>query len=196
MARPRQYDRDDLKKRVILAARGLLQEGGPPALTARALAEAVGVTSGTIYAQFGGLRGVTLAVNQETFAELRAMIEALPDAPPETWLHNLAEAYVAFMLQRQGVWQALFAGPRRDEAAPEWYLRTIRALLARIAEPLGRIAPDEDAALRAEELFLAVHGVVALAAADRLDMITGRRAETLACEAVATMIRSISAGGR
>ena len=192
MARPRQYDPEDLRRRVIVAARGLLQEGGPPALTARRLAEAVGVTSGTIYAQFGGLRGVILEVNRETFSELRATIEALPEASPEAWLYSLADAYVAFMLRRQGVWQALFEGPRRDDVAPDWYLLMIKQLLGRIAAPLADISPEEDAAGRAEELFLAVHGIVAMAAADRLDMVSGRSPEALAREAVATMVRAIA----
>ncbi|WP_417743209.1 TetR/AcrR family transcriptional regulator [Salipiger sp.] len=192
MARPRQYDPEDLRRRVIVAARSLLQEGGPPALTARGLAEAVGVTSGTIYAQFGGLRGVILEVNRETFSELRATIEALPEASPEVWLYNLADAYVDFMLRRQGVWQALFEGPRRDDVAPDWYLQMIKKLLGRIAAPLAEISPEGDAAGRAEELFLAVHGIVAMAAADRLHMVSERSPEALAREAVATMVRAIA----
>ena len=85
MARPRQYDPETLRAAVVSAARGLLEEGGPPALTARALAQASGATSGTIYASFGDLHRVLIEVNRDTFRELGEMIDTLPDAPPEPW---------------------------------------------------------------------------------------------------------------
>jgi len=192
MARPRRYDYAELRVEVIRAARILLQEGGPAALTARALSKAVGVTSGTIYGQFGDLHAVLLEVNRDTFNELTQMIEALPNDEPEPWLYALAEGYVEFMLSRHGVWQGLFEGPRVTEKFPDWYMETIQGLLARIAKPLAQIAPATDAFARAEELFVAVHGGVALAAVGRLDMVSSRSANVLAREAVATMICAIS----
>ncbi len=192
MARPRQYDYVELRAQVVGAARTLLQEGGPPALTARALSKAVGVTVGTIYGQFGDLHAVLLEVNRDTFVELTQMIESLPDDEPEPWLYALAEGYVQFMLSRQGVWQGLFEGPRVTEKFPDWYMEAIHGLLARIAQPLAQLAPTIDANARAEELFVAVHGGVALAAVGRLDMVSSRSPHELARQAVSTMIRAIT----
>ena len=70
MARPRNYDHDKLRAACTLAARRLLQEGGPGALTARALAREAGATPGTVYALFGSMAGVLQEVNRETFGEL------------------------------------------------------------------------------------------------------------------------------
>ena len=191
MARPRQYDPETLRAAVVAAARGLLEEGGPPALTARALAQASGATSGTIYASFGDLHSVLIEVNRDTFRELGEMIDTLPDAPPEPWLYALAEAYVDFMLERKGVWRGLFEGDRVTDVFPQWYMAAINALLAKIAHPIAALAPSENAAERAEELFISVHGVVALAAIGRLDMVSPRSPKALARAAVNTMLSAL-----
>ena len=194
MARPRSYDRDDLRAETVAAARRLLDEGGPSALTARALAGEVGATPGTIYAVFGNLKAVLLEANRETFLELSTVIDAIPDAPPAEWLAHLAEAYVAFMLERQGVWRGLFEGQRETASFPTWYTELIDRLIGRIADPLFRLGAGERARDYAEQLFVSVHGAVALAAIGRLDMVTTRPARVVAREAVEATVRVIQAG--
>ena len=194
MARPRSYDHDALRAATIRVARRLLEEGGPPALTARALAGAVGATPGTVYAVFGNLKAVLLEVNRETFLELAAVIDAVPDGPPADWLARLADAYVAFMLERRDVWRGLFEGPRETESFPPWYTELIDRLIERIAAPLAELGAGPRARDLAEQLFVSVHGAVALAAIGRLDMVTARPAQALAREAVETTVRAIGTG--
>ena len=196
MARPRSYDHDELRAATVAAARRLLEEGGPQALTARALAREVGATPGTVYAVFGNLKAVLLEVNRETFGELSAIIDAIPDARPEAWLATLADAYVAFMLERRDVWRGLFEGPRETESFPPWYGELIDRLIDRIAAPLERLGAGGRSRALAEELFVGVHGAVALAASGRLDLVTPRGAQALARGAVETMVRAIRAEAR
>ena len=133
-------------------------------------------------------------MNRITFEELSAVVDDIPDAPPAEWLGLLAEAYVAFMMDRRDVWRGLFEGQRETASFPPWYTELIDRLIGRIAEPLERLGAGEDARALAEQLFVSVHGAVALAAIGRLDMVTPRDARTLAREAVATTVRAVEAG--
>ena len=191
MARPRHYDHDELRVTTIGAARKLLEEGGPAALTARALARAVGTTPGTIYNLFGNMNAILHEVNRRTFTELAQMIDNAPSAAPRDHLLALADGYVDFMLERRVVWRGLFEGPRQTDTFPDWYTSLIDDLIDRIAAPIAQLHPQTPARLLAEQLFLSVHGVVALAAIERLDLITAQDPHSLARSAVERMLNWI-----
>lgn len=194
MARPRHYDRDQLHTDTVKAARALLEEGGPAALTARALARAVGATPGTIYNLFGNMNAVLHAVNRQTFADLGARIDALPPGAPDQRLTALADLYVAFMLERKVVWRGLFEGPRQTDSFPDWYMALIDGLIDRIAAPLAELHPVTAPRLLAEQLLLSVHGIVALAAIGRLDLVTAQDPHDLARAVIDRTVAAIRAG--
>ena len=194
MARPRQYDHDALRARTIEAANQLLDEGGPAALTARALARKAETTPGTIYNIFGGMNDVLYEVNRLALVDLARLVDEVSQTDPRERLLALAEVYVSFILQRRVVWRAFFEGPRVTGTFPDWYLAQIDALIARIAQPIARLDPKSQPRLLAEQLFLSVHGIVALAAIDRLDLITQQEPMALAHAAVERMIAAIGAG--
>lgn len=194
MARPRHYDYDALRLRVIAAAKMLLEEGGPAALTARALARAVGATPGTIYNVFDSMAAVLQQVNRETLEILAQRVDMIAETEPRARLMALADTYVRFMLERRVVWRALFEGPRVTDTFPDWYLAQIDGLIGRITTPLAALGPKTDARLLAEQLLLSVHGIVALAAIDRLDLITAQHPLDLAQAAVTRMLAAIEAG--
>ncbi|RNF34596.1 TetR/AcrR family transcriptional regulator [Paracoccus methylarcula] len=196
MARPRHYDHDELRTAIIEAARKLLEEGGPAALTARALAKAVGTTPGTIYNLFSNMNAVLHEVNRRTFTELAQMIDAAPPAAPRDRLLALADGYVDFMLARRVVWRGLFEGPHQTDTFPGWYTSLIDELIDRIAAPIAQLQPRASARLLAEELFLSVHGVVALAAIERLDLVTTQDPHSLARSAVERMLNWIEVDRR
>ncbi len=194
MARPRQYDPNEMHARCVEVARQLLEQGGPEALTARALASGVGVTPGTIYNLFRNMSAVLHEVNRHTFTELAQAIDAVSVANPQERLHALAEVYLGFMLARKVVWRGLFEGPRVTESFPDWYLALIDGLIDRIAAPLAMLEPQSSPRLLAEQLFLSVHGIVALAASDRLDLVTRQDPHALAQADVDRMVAAIRAG--
>lgn len=196
MARPRYYDHDELRAATIGAASKLLEEGGPAALTARALARAVGTTPGTIYNLFDNMNKVLHEVNRQTFTELAQMIDDAPPSAPRDRLLTLADGYVDFMLERRVVWRGLFEGPRQTDSFPDWYTSLIDDLIERIAAPIAQLHPQTPARLLAEQLFLSVHGVVALAAIERLDLVTTQDPHSLARSAVEQMLHWIETGAR
>ncbi|MBT0778346.1 MULTISPECIES: TetR/AcrR family transcriptional regulator [Paracoccus] len=194
MARPRRYDHDALRTRTIEAAKLLLEEGGPAALTARALASAVKTTPGTIYNLFDSMSAVLQEVNRQALVDLAIAVDAVRETEPRERLLALAEVYVTFMLDRRAVWRALFEGPRISNNFPDWYLAQIDGLIGRITQPVAALKPKGDPRLLAEQLLLSVHGIVALAAIDRLDLITRQKPMDLAHAAVERMIAAIRAG--
>lgn len=194
MSRPRQYDHDALRVATVEAARRLLEAGGPEALTARALATAVETTPGTIYNLFDGMNAVLHEVNRHGFGELAALIDAVPYETPRQWLLQTADVYVDFMIERRVVWRGLFEGPRVTESFPVWYTGLIDGLIDRIAAPLAELQPKSPPRRLAEELFVAVHGVVALAAIERLDLVTDQDAHIMARRAVQRMLDCIEQG--
>ncbi|MBK4216784.1 TetR/AcrR family transcriptional regulator [Paracoccus caeni] len=194
MARPRRYDHDALRGQTVEAAKRLLEEGGPTALTARALAKAVRTTPGTIYNLFDSMSAVLQEVNRQALVDLAMLVDSVRDTSPRDRLLALAEVYVSFMLDRREVWRAFFEGPRITGAFPDWYLAQIDGLIARIAQPVAALKPKGDPRLLAEQLLLSVHGIVALAAIERLDLITKQKPMDLAHAAVERMITAINAG--
>jgi AcrR family transcriptional regulator len=66
------------REELIEAAMAALEEGGPPAIQARALTAAVGASTQAIYTHFGGMPGLFEAVAAEGFARFAAHVSATP----------------------------------------------------------------------------------------------------------------------
>lgn len=132
-----------------------------------------------------------LEVNWITFEKLDAVVDDIPGAPPAEWLGQFGEAYVGFLMGRRDVWCELFEGQRETASFPLRYTDPIGRLIRRIAEPPEHLGAAEDSRPLAEQLFVSVHGAVAPAAIERIDMVRARGARTLAREAVETTVRAI-----
>lgn len=195
MARPKRHAPEELRRMVLDAARAIIDENGPEALTARDLARAIGYTPGTIYNLFDSLPAVLYEVNRETFAGLAELFQEIPaDLDSAERLQWLAGAYVDFMQDNKALWRGLFEGPRRTEVFPQWYVDTIRGLLARIAAMIGDISPDltdAQAMAEAERLYVNIHGVLSLAANGRLDLVTDQPGHYLAQDTVRRAIAAL-----
>lgn len=75
MARPREHD-ERTRAALIAAAEKLLAEGGPEALSVRAVAEAVGTTTRAVYSLFGGKEGLVDELAGLAFDYLRDAVAA------------------------------------------------------------------------------------------------------------------------
>ncbi|MEM1163527.1 MAG: TetR/AcrR family transcriptional regulator, partial [Pseudomonadota bacterium] len=170
---------DELKPAVLAAARSSVVEGGISAVSARGIAEDVGVSVGTLYNLFGHLDGIIRAMNVVRIAELQVALVAALDAAddePEARLLAMAEAYFDFALSEPNLWEALFRYSTVTPSGGE-----IEAAEATLFSLLRRAAGDEAEGGAADEslrtLWAAVHGVVELAMSRRTvgaDMDTAR----------------------
>src|SRR3954469_23605781 len=74
-------EHDAVRETLIGATLALMDEGGLEAVKARPLAQAVGVSVGTIYNLFGSVDGLVMAANMRIYADLGRMVR---DAIPQT----------------------------------------------------------------------------------------------------------------
>ncbi|SDE13756.1 DNA-binding transcriptional regulator, AcrR family [Paracoccus isoporae] len=189
--------REELRQRTLEAARQIILDEGPEALTARKLAKAAGYTPGTIYNLFDSLPDVLWEVNREHFARMSTLFSNLPGEDPQTRLRNLAVRYLDLIEKEPTLFRALFDGPRRSETFPDWYLNAISALLDSIASELMLLSPGlskTDAHRESVAMFTAIQGIASLHASGRLDLLTQETAATLADGLVTRILRDLSRG--
>jgi AcrR family transcriptional regulator len=112
----REASRDELRGRMVEAARDIVTEEGLDALSMRALGSRVGVSPGTIYLHFQDKDELLRSVMEEGFARLGATVAEetarLPaDAPPMDHLACSARGYARFALENTGYFRAMFEVP-------------------------------------------------------------------------------------
>jgi len=181
---------------IIAAARNMLRNEEAGTLTARSLAKPLSIPASAIYRIFPTMSDVIMAVNQETFAELEALFDALPqDHPPADRLIAISAQYMGFMQDNPNLWRALFTGMRRQQSYPEWYLDAIQSLLKRLANLLREIQPElsEDLAMEtAGRLYVTAHGAISLELDGRLEIITSLNGQEIALGAIRNTIIELS----
>ena len=79
MGRPREHD-EQTQLSLIAAAERLVADGGPDALSVRAVAEIAGTTTRAVYSLFGSKDGLVDALAQRAFELLQAGLEELPES--------------------------------------------------------------------------------------------------------------------
>lgn len=168
-------DPDALRARAIEKARVLMREGGPDAVKARVIAQALGVSVGTVYNLFGHLGELMLRLNGEVYDELYDAVTAglgeakAGGADATGQMLALSQAYLRFVAQNSGLWGGVLAYNRRSrEAPPVWYRKKELALLGVIAETIAGFPGAEDEAAReiaTRALWAAVHGIVTISVA-------------------------------
>jgi len=77
MGRPKQHD-DATRDALLAAAEQLVEQGGVGALSVRAVADAIGVSTRAVYSTFGSKEGLLEALAKRSFEMLRDDIAALP----------------------------------------------------------------------------------------------------------------------
>jgi AcrR family transcriptional regulator len=176
MAGRRAEKREDLKARLIEAARNRIAKEGLANLRARDVTQDAGCALGGLYTVFSDLSELVFHVNSGT---------------PTDRLRNLARGYLAFAVANRNLWKALFEHyPPEGSPTPEWHLAEHMFLMGVIAEPLAELQPDlsaADRAIRARTLFGAVHGVISISLEARFVGLPPERLERELDEFVLTI---------
>jgi AcrR family transcriptional regulator len=160
--RPDAPTRDDL----VAAAARMLAADGPSGLTLRRLAESAGTSTMAIYTHFGGMPELRRALRHRGYDALSAALAAAPagDGPVEH-VRALCHAYVAFGLEQRDLYRVMFNEEPLDDEDAAACAATFEPLVAAVAA----CGYDGDPLALAKELWIAGHGVVALALAGLLD---------------------------
>jgi AcrR family transcriptional regulator len=184
MAGKRELKREDLKARLIEAARNRIAENGLANLRARDVTQDAGCALGGLYTAFRDLDELVLHVNSETLGMLERdlVAELAGEADPAGQLRILAHGYLRFALGHRNLWAALFEHRLPDGVeAPAWHLDKHMFLIQFIARPLAMLNPgmaDEDLRIRALTLFSAVHGIISISLEARFVGIPRGRLES------------------
>ncbi|WP_118136017.1 TetR/AcrR family transcriptional regulator [Oceanicella sp. SM1341] len=156
------YHHGDLRRALVEAGLGILEESGLEALTLRACAARAGVSHAAPRNHFDGLTGLLAAITAEGFrrheAALRAGIAAAPEAPQLGALRG----YVAFAQANPALFKLMFGAKKlHDDPELSEAANGSLAVLAGIAEGLDWPgAGDREAAMAM--LWALAHGVADL----------------------------------
>jgi AcrR family transcriptional regulator len=155
VGRPREHD-DDTAAALRAAAERLVADGGPDALTVRAVAEEVGTTTRAIYSIFGSKDGLVATLAEQAFDLLRTGIDALPetDDPARDLIDAGAVMYRRFVREHPSLFRIAFQrivpelvlGPELTEARARSWAR-LEAKVRRLEDAglLGALSVNEAA---------------------------------------------------
>ena len=176
---PRTETGADLRRLILDQARHLLVADGYDALSMRRIARAVGCSATSIYLHFESKDALTHALIDEGMRRLYAALTAEAEAhadPPER-LGALGRAYVRFGLENPEYYQVMFQlHPERMARYPAEDYRRARRNVELFATAIAdggasgalRVPAPPDVAAHA--LWTALHGLVSLLLAERVDV--------------------------
>lgn len=157
---------DDIKARIVGAARALYFERGPDAVTMRAVAERVGVTATALYRHFADKDAILREVVGEGSRLLGSHLFRALEAPtPLERLRATAMAYLDFALAQPQAYRALFDPAPDDEESPAHRQRGAvrRFLRDRVREGMDAgVLSQGDADGVALTLWSLLHGLASL----------------------------------
>jgi len=143
---------------LVAAARALLEQGGPDAVTMHAVGAAVGVRGPSLYNRFESREALLRATEQAALAELTARLREAGDQAPRPALERMAAIYRDFARQNPQVYALIYAPAGEDEARVAARAMAAAPLLAVTQRLVGA-----SAALPAARLLTALlHGWVSI----------------------------------
>ena len=162
----RRGEGEQLRSELVSAATDLLvAPQGLSAPSLRAIARACGVSPSAVYLHFDSQASLISAVVEAQYTELARAIAVAdrPRAAPLTRLQTLAHAYVTWGIDHPGAYQLLFESA---DALPAVYQgSTVASGLMEQVAALVRasgVSQADEAAQRAQRLWVALHGLVSL----------------------------------
>src|SRR5258708_11217050 len=107
---PDTYHHGDLRDAVVQAALQEAEQGGPEAISLKALAKKLGVSQPAPYRHFADREALLEAVTAEAFRQFTAVLrEAIGKPSKQSKLSRFAQAALAFGLRRNGIYRLMFA---------------------------------------------------------------------------------------
>jgi AcrR family transcriptional regulator len=159
------YHHGDLRDALVQAALREAEQGGPEAISIKALAKELGVSQPAPYRHFADREALLQAVTAEAFRQFTAILRAAIDKPSKrSKLSRFAQAALEFGLRRNGIYRLMFASRTMacSEKDSELHLasrETLRLLIESLEAPAVGLLRERHAL----QIWAALHGVVMLA---------------------------------
>jgi AcrR family transcriptional regulator len=160
----REREKEEIRKKILDAARELFEAEGYDNVTMRRIAEAIEYSPTTIYLHFEDKDDLVRALCHEDFGRLLEALSLLPPAAdPVEAIRQLGRAYVGFALNNPNHFRFMFMSPAHKNEThgpgdPGW--RSFGALLEAVqrAVAAGRFR-KLDPLTAAQILWMNVHGI-------------------------------------
>ena len=185
---PDTYHHGDLRDALVQAALQDAEQGGPEAISLKALAKKLGVSQPAPYRHFADREALLEAVTAEAFRQFNAIMRESTGKPSkQSKLSRFAQAALAFGLRRNGIYRLMFAsrtmacaakGSELHNAAMETFALLLEALEA---PAVGFLRERQ-----ALKIWASLHGVVMLA---EQGLLTGQLGQTSREELVEDIVR-------
>jgi AcrR family transcriptional regulator len=174
----REREKEELRRRILDAARTLFASEGYEAVTMREIAGRIDYTPAALYFHFRDKQTLFAELCAEDFGALAARFQVLTRVPdPVERLRMLGRAYIGFAVEHPNHYRLMFLNPpttpspERTPSEPVHPGRDALSILRRTVEEAiaaGRLRPEHrDADLVAQALWAGVHGVASLHVARR-----------------------------
>jgi AcrR family transcriptional regulator len=163
----REREREEIRRKILDAARELFATEGYERVTMRGIAEAIEYSPTAIYHHFEDKDDLVRALCEQDFTRLRsAFTQGVPPADPVEAIRQLGRAYARFGLENPNHYRFMFMTAHKaeqckepEDPGPQAY-GVLRAAVARAVET-GRF-PQSDVDTIAQVLWANIHGAVAL----------------------------------
>ncbi len=166
--------RGDLKTAILRAARRLYLAGGADAVSARKIAQTVGVSATTIYLHFESIEDLLEHLRMEGHALLAEYLNGVdPALPALDGIRAMGRAYHRFGVENPAWFTLMFPAqsarpPRREAVQREMF--TLMLLRDRVQRGVdaGALRSDLDVMTTTNAMWAQIHGVTALTVAGLL----------------------------
>lgn len=170
----REREKEEVRRKILDAARELFARVGYEHVTMRAVAEAIEYSPTTIYNHFEDKDDLVMALCYEDFGRLLGALSMRPrPEDPLDWIRQLGRAYAAFGETYPNHYRFMFMTPEKariekhDVSPGEQSFGLLRSAVAEAIEKKRFVDGDPDT--MAQVLWASLHGVVSLRATFRVD---------------------------
>src|ERR1700744_2158404 len=170
------YHHGDLRDALVQAALKEAEQGGPEAISIKAMAAKLGVSQPAPYRHFADRDALLQAVTAEAFRQFNAIMREAIDKPSKrSKLSRFAQAALEFGLRRTGIYRLMFASRTMEGSAADSELHiaaheTFALLVESFEAPKVGLLREQHAL----QIWAALHGVVMLA---EQGLMTGQSAK-------------------
>ncbi len=182
------YHHGDLRDALVHAALREAEQGGPEAISLKALAKQLGVSQPAPYRHFADREALLAAVTAEAFRQFSAVMrEAISRPSKRSKLSRFAQASLDFGLRRNGIYRLMFASrvmacASKDSELHIAAMETFALVLEALEAPAVGLLRERFAL----QIWAALHGVIMLA---EQGLLTGKIANVTREELVEDIVR-------
>lgn len=160
----REREREEVRRKILDAARELFATEGYDRVTMRRIAEAIEYSPTTIYHHFEDKQALVESLCQADFGRLlEAFGKQPPPRDPVEWIRQLGLAYARFGIENPNHYRFMFMTPFKPTHESPTGTETYDLLRKAVAKAIaaGRLRID-DVETASQVLWATVHGAVAL----------------------------------